>query len=180
MMTPLIVAFMLLGPVSCGTLANRTSEDAVADPSAPESCAKVTISDAYSCPMCGIKRWTKIGNTCYQIFSSKISFSNAEMYCRGVIRGGRLASIHSYSDNIQLARMTHANAPRVWVGGLYLHEAKSYVWTDGSEMDFKNWSTGEPNLLAKEFCMEMFGNGKWNDLPCHTKQAYICEYRLSY
>ncbi|XP_069062033.1 lectin-like [Pleurodeles waltl] len=100
------------------------------------------------------------------------------MYCRKVIRGGRLASIHAYWVNRQLAKMCHANAPRAWVGGLYLHEAKNYVWTDGTEMDYQNWSRGEPNLLAKEFCIEMFGNGKWNDLPCKVKQAYICEYRL--
>lgn len=178
-MKSLLILFTLLGLGACRTL-EMVMEDAVVEASAPEPCEKMNISDTTWCPVCGIHDWRRFGNTCYKLFTSKVSFANAELYCRRRISGGRLASIHSRMDNQLLATLYPCVATRAWVGGLHLQQGTSYIWTDGTDFNYQNWAPGEPNNLhGKEFCMEMYRTGKWNDMPCNSQQFFICEYHLN-
>ncbi|XP_069066163.1 C-type lectin-like [Pleurodeles waltl] len=178
-MKSLLILFTLLGLGACSHLEMMMEDAVVEEEPASEPCEKMNISDTTWCPVCGIHNWRLFGNTCYKLFRSKVSFASAELYCRRRIQGGRLASIHSSSDDRRLVRLYPSGLTRAWLGGIYLQQGKSYVWTDGTNFNYQNWAPGEPNnYYGKESCMEMFRNGKWNDLPCHSRQAFICEYRL--
>ena len=42
------------------------------------------------------------------------------------------------------------------------------------------WTTGNPDnsggqYYANENCIEIYNDGKMNDLPCSSKRKYICE-----
>ncbi|XP_078496274.1 C-type Lectin CRL-like [Lissotriton helveticus] len=178
-MKSLLILFTLLGLGACRTL-EILMEDAVVEAPAPEPCEKMNLSDTTRCPVCGIQDWGRVGNTCYKLFNSRVSYASAELSCRRRISGGRLASIHSSGENQVLVGLFPCGVPSAWVGGLYLQQGKSFIWTDGSDINYQNWAPGEPNNInGKEFCMEMYKSGKWNDLFCYTQRVFICEYRLN-
>ncbi|EPB80715.1 lectin C-type domain protein [Ancylostoma ceylanicum] len=73
----------------------------------------------------------------------------------------------------------------IWIG-LKKDEKEVWHWVDGTEMNFKKWSTGEPNNLEnKEGCGQMYtygvprhpeGNTYWNDVWCNrTMRYFVCK-----
>ena len=55
-----------------------------------------------------------------------------------------------------------------------------YQWADGTKVTITSkWLPGEPNNALNEDCVEVLGNGKWNDYPCLNRNGFICETRLS-
>ena len=54
------------------------------------------------------------------------------------------------------------------------------MWTDGSAYGYNNWEDGEPSDedgSEGENCVEMYSaNGKWNDIRCENKNAFICRF----
>ena len=69
--------------------------------------------------------------------------------------------------------------PFVWIGLEW--NGKVYQWSDGSNFDFNNWNSGEPNGPGRENCAHIYhepGKGyhdKWNDRVCSYKEPYICK-----
>ncbi|KAJ1196981.1 hypothetical protein NDU88_000844 [Pleurodeles waltl] len=178
-MKSLLILFTLLGLGACRNLEMMMEDAVVEESSATEPCEKMNISDTTMCPVCGIQNWHRFGKSCYIIFYSKLTFSSAEFYCKRHIRGGRLASIHSSGDNQYLKTWFPRAFSHAWLGGLYLQQEKSCVWTDGSDFNYKNWAYGEPrNQYGKELCLAMNTGGQWNLLPCNSNQPFFCEYPL--
>merc|ERR1711957_325146 len=52
---------------------------------------------------------------------------------------------------------------------------KHWVWSGNKRNNFRAWGRGEPNNYRTEDCVEMFQNGKWNDLACRSKRAFACQ-----
>ena len=44
-----------------------------------------------------------------------------------------------------------------------------------STSSYSNWRSGEPNNANNEDCGAMYTGGDWNDLPCSTAVASVCE-----
>nr|XP_055046306.1 ladderlectin-like [Misgurnus anguillicaudatus] len=91
--------------------------------------------------------------------------------------GGKLASVRSTAENNFLLSLVSANT-HAWIGG---HDGEidgQWLWTDGSQFDFTNWCSGEPNNYRgnPENCLEInhTTNRCWNDAPCSTAMGYIC------
>lgn len=66
-------------------------------------------------------------------------------------------------------------------GGNDLNIEGQYVWDhSNTSVDFTNWRTSEPSLhdpleaLTRD-CIDILGNGKWNDRPCSHRNQFICE-----
>ena len=52
----------------------------------------------------------------------------------------------------------------------------SWLWVDGSQAIFTDWSQNEPNnLKGIEDCVHMHTSGKWNDNNCNHYRHYVCE-----
>ena len=91
--------------------------------------------------------------TGFQYFDTPMTMPAAEAYC--VEQGGHLASVHSVDDVFTLMSLVPSGSTRdFWIG---LHDrdelgaveggcsGETFIWTDGTDNDFSNFSPGEPN-----------------------------------
>jgi hypothetical protein len=65
----------------------------------------------------------------------------------------------------------------VWMGlSDILKETKFLQLSDAHKIKFANWAKGQPdNYKNNEDCIEWMGSGKWNDINCDDKNAFVCE-----
>merc|ERR1711957_487459 len=79
--------------------------------------------------------------------------------------------------NFWMGRVMRKHKARAaWIGYNDIKKEKKWVWSGmGNRKFFKSWNRGEPNNYRTEDCVEMFQNGKWNDLACRSKRYFICQ-----
>ncbi|XP_071370526.1 galactose-specific lectin nattectin-like [Centroberyx affinis] len=126
--------------------------------------------------------WYKTdGNRCIALYMRPTTFDSALAGCRSV--GGDLVSIHSERDyNNVLCYLVRASGRpvRAWVGGQRQPNGR-FAWSDGSNMDFTRWKSGQPDFYRQnEKCMEMYAGrfGEWNDENCSVKKAFVCAKKV--
>ena len=107
------------------------------------------------------------------------TFWGAEKACKS--RGGHLAAMHSVDEQKMIADGALVSSKGLWLPwwiGLNDVDAEgSFVWTDGTPVDFTKWSAGEPNNAGgAEHCVHIHGveASVWNDIPCDVLRPYIC------
>ncbi|XP_063438434.1 asialoglycoprotein receptor 1-like [Mytilus trossulus] len=69
---------------------------------------------------------------------------------------------------------------QIWLGGNDPTGRNTWMWsTDFTELNYQNWSPGNPDD-NNEKCMMMYSKSfQWNDGECYSKRGgYICEKRL--
>uniref|UniRef100_A0A3Q2PFP2 C-type lectin domain-containing protein 161-like n=1 Tax=Fundulus heteroclitus TaxID=8078 RepID=A0A3Q2PFP2_FUNHE len=118
------------------------------------------------------------GGKCYQFFRGPKKYEEAELFCQEHFSGGHLASITSQRVHQELVRLIQQRGgyTRTWVGGRRL-DSHLFIWLDGSRWSYDDWLPGEPNHTANmENCLEVLGNGKFNDFTCWEPQAFVCSY----
>lgn len=93
--------------------------------------------------------------------------------------GGELAMIDTDAENNALFK---AFGPKIPVGNLWIGLSDEAIegqfrWISGDLLDFSLWRPGEPNNGdGNEDCTEwLTSDGRWNDLPCTTLRASLCE-----
>ncbi|KAI8119985.1 hypothetical protein FF38_00762 [Lucilia cuprina] len=66
-----------------------------------------------------------------------------------------------------------------WLGASDLGHYGRWSWiTTGRPALYTNWSPGEPNnIYGREHCLELLGNGKWNDNDCENLKHVVCQNR---
>jgi hypothetical protein len=77
-----------------------------------------------------------------------------------------------------------------WIGAYSPWQNLTYIWIDGTEMDFQYWADGEPNRSGGGAqCGELLSvpdpiiwsdtttyYWKWNDLQCfETLRSFVCK-----
>ncbi|MBN3300993.1 lectin [Amia ocellicauda] len=132
------------------------------------------------CPLIGFKDWSQIGDSCFKYFGDSKSFLDAEIFCRCQSKSAHLASVHSACENKQLFKLIHhhnKHEPRTWLGGFRFPQSKMFMWIDGSNWSYENWTPGNPsNYKGEEHCTEMnwSENEKWNDHSCNERKPFVC------
>ncbi len=99
-----------------------------------------------------------------------------EHHLAAIAMGGHLASIHTTEEN-EAIRKILPPCQKVWIGAVRKrpgsgNSAEKWTWTDGSNWDYANWRSGEPNDCCKgqtenrgEVHAEIQKkDGKWNDI----------------
>eukprot|EP00978_Attheya_sp_CCMP212_P045762 scaffold359820_cov28-Attheya_sp.AAC.1 len=95
---------------------------------------------------------------------SRLGF-DAHQYAANQLEG-HVVSILSAEDNWLIADISPG---RTWIGFVDFITEGSFVWTDGSDVNFTSWSPNEPNnYKGNEDCTTSYWRypGIWNDLPC--------------
>ncbi|XP_066574618.1 galactose-specific lectin nattectin [Amia ocellicauda] len=136
------------------------------------------------CPVWGFRHWRRVGRSCFHYFNTAKSFIQAELTCRAQRRSAHLASVHSrYEDRqifLLISRSNRRN-PRTWLGGFRFPQSNKFMWIDGSNWTYENWTPGNPNNeYLEEHCTEMnwSQNEKWNDHDCNNLKPFVCRFPL--
>ncbi|XP_065145826.1 galactose-specific lectin nattectin-like [Paramisgurnus dabryanus] len=119
--------------------------------------------------------WTPFGVQCYKFFSQSVNWATAEKNCQSF--DANLASVRSTAENNFLLSLLVPADTRAWLGGHDGEVEGQWLWTDGSQFDFTNWCSGQPdNGGGKENCLEISytTNRCWNDQTCSSPTSYIC------
>ena len=70
-----------------------------------------------------------------------------------------------------------------WIGYHDQASEGTFVWSDGTTVDYINWFPGEPNNCCTtegEDCTHIWGGGTWNDMTCNpsdigwTVSGFVC------
>ncbi|KAL8582533.1 hypothetical protein ACOMHN_066797 [Nucella lapillus] len=146
-------------------------------PTVPTTLTTPRLTTPPPCP----GGWNSFGDVCYKAISNvsrRKSWSGAREQCRSY--GAELASIHSnqvhnfFKDT--LLRGLGNTGGNFWIGLTDADVKSTYVWSDGSPVDYSKWSRGEPNNAGgNEDCGEYntYTNA-WNDNSCYNVNPFIC------
>ena len=128
--------------------------------------------------------WVFHNHACYHFIfgspTSSKSWANAHQKCRS--NGAYLTAIQSAQEQAFLQSQLPSAAGQVWIGLNDLHQHGSFVWTDGTPVQFNVWGTGQPSdVNHNESCVLMnldsgHQSGTWSTANCEIiKAGYICE-----
>ncbi|XP_043914589.1 eosinophil granule major basic protein 2-like [Protopterus annectens] len=118
----------------------------------------------------------------YTLYSSPLTFAQAEASCTRTGYNGHLVSIHSHSLNLFLLHMVrhfNVDAHQMWIGGKRNSFRRKFYWTDGSRWNYWYWGSGSPSGPGyHQNCVVMSTTnpGYWHDIFCSYKRPYICEH----
>jgi len=122
----------------------------------------------------------------YLVCKAKQNWATARATCEA--NGFQLAKMDDDAENTWLR--TNANpieSGQLWLGGTDQGTEDMWLWTDGIQFwqgranggavdgHFAKWSNGEPNNDNEEDCLELVGDGRWNDRRCTDSNAFACE-----
>uniref|UniRef100_W5L325 C-type lectin domain-containing protein n=1 Tax=Astyanax mexicanus TaxID=7994 RepID=W5L325_ASTMX len=128
-----------------------------------------------SCP------WSALGGKFYKFFNTKVGWADAEVHC--LKNGGNLASVHNKEENFfiqNLIKQATGSNTRTWIGGYDAVKEGTWLWSDGLEMNFKNWGYSQPsNYLGKEHCIEAHLNGTMTTAAQRSRSFVLEEARSS-
>jgi len=111
-------------------------------------------------------------------FGSKLStWKEADDFCSKLWGGrGNLARISSAEENKWIYAQTGNR--NTYIGANDRENERTFVWSDGHSLKYTNWQKGEPNDFKKnEDCAHIWKGrgGKWNDVNCDKKMAFVCK-----
>nr|XP_023687455.1 lactose-binding lectin l-2-like isoform X1 [Paramormyrops kingsleyae] len=122
--------------------------------------------------------WVSFKNHCFQYIDVRKTWIDSELHCLSL--GGNLASTHS-EEEFQfikaLIKSRDSAENHTWIGLTDCSKEGTWLWTDGSKVDFTKWNRGEPNESSGgEDCGHTnWGAEKgWNDMPCDFSYASVC------
>ena len=124
--------------------------------------------------------WEKINGHAYHFDNEKKSHSEAKATCQSI--GGKLfepKSEKAYNEVIALAKAKGIS--NFWLGIHDISNEGKFIYdSDGKDLVWTNWNTGEPNNWRNgEDCVRSddrsAGKYKWNDDKCDSKYSIICE-----
>ncbi len=114
------------------------------------------------------------------------TWDDARAHCQQQLLGS-LLHINDADENAFVQSQLLADS---WIGGTDSMTEGVWLWgNDGSQfwmgqsggtaLQYANWNSGEPNdYNGAEDCAEIFTNGLWNDQPCSSTHAFVCEVQL--
>ncbi|XP_051811869.1 ladderlectin-like [Acanthochromis polyacanthus] len=124
--------------------------------------------------------WYNFNGRCYKYIRTLKTWFGAQVHCASM--GANLVSIHSsHEQNFvnALIRSFDPSARSTWIGFSDTSQEGRWTWSDGSEVNYVCWSTGEPNGGTRENCgLTSWGSSfRWNDISCSYSYPSVCRLR---
>lgn len=93
--------------------------------------------------------------------------------------GGYLAALTTQQEIDDLGGLRASTIQDIWLGGTDAASDGTFVWLSGEDWLYPGgaapWASNEPNGGAAESCVEIYKNGKLNDVQCGDTQNWLCE-----
>ncbi|XP_007963304.3 secretory phospholipase A2 receptor isoform X1 [Chlorocebus sabaeus] len=128
--------------------------------------------------------WEKDLNShiCYQFnLLSSLSWSEAHSSCQ--MQGGALLSITDETEENFIREHISSKAVEVWIGLNQLDEHSGWQWSDGTPLNYLNWSP-EVNFepFVENHCgtFSSFMPSAWRGRDCESTLPYICKKYLNH
>ena len=115
------------------------------------------------------------GHYCIRAFSELETQNGAETACNNQ-HGGSLVSIHGPEKNQRVGQVATAafGTQNFWIGPQL---KEGWGWTDGSAMNYENWSLGEPS--NSYHCAVYEYNSMWMSADCTIdtglSKPFVCQ-----
>ena len=116
----------------------------------------------------------------YHFDIEKKSHSEAKATCQSI--GGKLFEPKSEKDYDCVSALAKTKGiSKFWLGIHDISNEGQFTYdSDGKDVVWTNWHSGEPNDFGKGEDCTRSGHGhegvnKWNDSPCDSKFSIICE-----
>uniref|UniRef100_A0A914QGJ1 C-type lectin domain-containing protein n=1 Tax=Panagrolaimus davidi TaxID=227884 RepID=A0A914QGJ1_9BILA len=116
---------------------------------------------------------------CLFFNSTPTNFGNSELSCQKV--HGRLTSIHDAFYNAVLSQTAakeflNTNATDFWIGATKYTWDESWIWDDGTSLNYTDWKNGEPNNgTGKDCAASSLTDGYWSAQKCSELKPFVCE-----
>ncbi|XP_005573339.4 secretory phospholipase A2 receptor isoform X2 [Macaca fascicularis] len=128
--------------------------------------------------------WEKDLNShiCYQFnLLSSLSWSEAHSSCQ--MQGGALLSITDETEENFVREHMSSKAVEVWIGLNQLDEHAGWQWSDGTPLNYLNWSPDvnfEPFVENHCGTFSSFMPSAWRSRDCESTLPYICKKYLNH
>ncbi|XP_013836756.1 asialoglycoprotein receptor 2 isoform X5 [Sus scrofa] len=148
------------------------------------------------CPV----NWVDYEGSCYWFSRSGKAWAEAEKYCQ--LENAHLVVINSREEQVTPSsspRREETSGPRTLGGWKFIAQRTnpfqtwigltdsdgSWKWVDGTDYGngYKNWGALQPDdwqgheLGGSEDCVEIQGDGRWNDDFCQQVKRWVCEMK---
>ena len=150
----------------------------------PESTTKsetTTQPEAVTTPKNCPFRWHPYLDGCYVLVQHRKSWKNSRKFCQSY--QADLASVLSEGESDFVNHLAGGEA--AWLGGRRAcQDCKDFHWSDGSDWDFENWHSGEPDTQDKKvLCIQLRRRGDvtgemtWRAASCsiNNLQYFVCK-----
>ncbi|XP_070494780.1 probable basic-leucine zipper transcription factor K [Chironomus tepperi] len=127
--------------------------------------------------------FTKIGNECYHLSSTKASWLDSHFECKD--KNAKLAEPLKYSDRLLRKYLMQRGRTRgdIWIGGMYNWQRNKWQWGyNGKDMTYQSFSQMNPGEDLKYHCSILNPELKyrWSAKLCFEKHYYLCQHRMPY
>uniref|UniRef100_A0A914CAM6 C-type lectin domain-containing protein n=1 Tax=Acrobeloides nanus TaxID=290746 RepID=A0A914CAM6_9BILA len=127
--------------------------------------------------------WTyyNSANTCYH---NTLYIANADTFANTATKCDNLLSIHSAQESDALSSYLYSSLAYlnyqeyIWVGIYDPYKNGSWVWFDGSPLNYTNWDEDEPQhgndcaTFTSRFVNSIY---QWASIPCSSQGIAICK-----
>ncbi|NXT10999.1 MRC1 protein, partial [Prunella fulvescens] len=126
--------------------------------------------------------WLLFDNKCFKVFgfneNDTLTWHAARNNC--IDLGGNLVTISKKEEQAFLMSLLKNAATDAWIGLNDINQEHTYLWTDGSPVDYTNWAKGSRSYYSMDDCVFLMKNpieqaGKWKDEGCKASKSYICQ-----
>ena len=110
------------------------------------------------------------------------------LYCTGALdweaaledclsRGYDLLALSSEEEQGAVSDVGSGLSGAAWWSGFNdIDSEGNWVWSNGEDVLWTDWASGEPNDSGGEDCSQFLWSGEqWNDAACASAQPYVCE-----
>ncbi|XP_040887724.1 macrophage mannose receptor 1-like [Toxotes jaculatrix] len=125
--------------------------------------------------------WTRYGRRCFYYFPTTRTWAQAEKTCQSM--NANLASVHNIQEYHKIQRMIQSRTheyKEAWIGGSDAQEEGTWLWSDGSRLNYLNWCSGQPDNFFSQHCLKMNYSGHkcWDDDWCDYRRPFVCARKI--
>ncbi|XP_020893695.1 C-type lectin lectoxin-Thr1 [Exaiptasia diaphana] len=122
--------------------------------------------------------WHRMKSAAYKFVKEPADFREARQRCQKMSAGADLVFFVDKEEEETFDQYLQGigNISQFWIGLSDLAEEGTFVWSDGTNSSYTNWSNGEPNDHDdNEDCTLKTPESSWHDDKCEMKRPFACK-----